>query len=110
MLRSSIVAGALAVVGVVGWFVLGSDCDGKVVRNAWQCVRNAGFEPAFCNNLYESQERAISRAPATFASETACRSQFQNCESGKGGWIAKPTPFCVIRGSDGTVARVEPVV
>lgn len=110
MLRSSIVAGVLAFVALVGWLAFSSDCDGKIVRNAWQCVRNAGFEPAFCNNLYEPQERAIARAPASFPSESSCRSQFQNCEAGKGGWVAKPTSFCVVRGANGGVARVQPVV
>ncbi|WP_342362410.1 hypothetical protein [Terrarubrum flagellatum] len=111
MLRASMVTCAIAVAGFVGWLVLGSDCDGKIVKNSWQCVRNAGFEPAFCGGLFDRQEDAILRAPASFPTEIACRGQFQICErNNKNGWTAKPVSYCVTRDSSGRVAKVEPVV
>lgn len=110
MLRSGIAAGALAAIGVVGWYAFDTGCDGKIVRNGWQCVRNAGFQPAFCTALFRSQEDAIDRAPATFPSEMICRSRFPNCEQDrKSQWVAKPTPFCVVRGPDGVTPQALPM-
>lgn len=109
LLRSGVVAGVLTMLGVGGWFAFGSDCDGAIVRNSWQCVRNAGFDPSFCNRLYDGQETRISRAPANFATESACRSQFDNCEKNRqSSWSAKPTAYCVVRAKDGGIARYSP--
>jgi len=112
MLRAIVgcsVVGLAAVVGGALWVSM--ECsDGKVVRNSWQCVRNAGFEPAFCNGVFQAQEDAISRAPATFPSESACRSRFPNCveSSRPAGWSAKPTSYCVTRDADGRPAKIVP--
>ena len=112
MVRAAVgIAGALLAVVIGGALWSNMECsDGKVVRNSWQCVRNAGFDPAFCNGVFQAQEEAISRAPVAFASVSACRSQFANCvQSTKPvGWIAKPTPYCVISGSDGRPAQITP--
>ncbi len=112
MLRAIVGCSAVGIAAVIGGVVwVNTECsDGKVVRNSWQCVRNAGFEQAFCNGIFQTQEDAISRAPAVFPTESACRSRFPNCVANArpAGWAAKPTSFCVIRSAAGRPPRVVP--
>ena len=111
LLKAGLAGGAIALVGALGALWYSSECsDGKVVRNSWQCVRNAGFEPAFCNGLFAAEEEAIRRAPAVFATRESCMAQFPNCAESKRpvGWSARPNAYCLVRDSEGRIATITP--
>lgn len=110
MLRALIAIGSVTVAAGVGGLIwANAECPGgSVIRNSWQCVRNAGFEPQFCRGVFSAEEDAISRAPPAYATEVACRAAFSNCveSSRPAGWAPKPRAYCVTV-SEGRITHIE---
>jgi hypothetical protein len=105
-----VVAFIVAIAAFIGWKALQPVCPGgAVVAGEAEC--RANFDALFCLQALPEMQRVARRSGESFSTQAACLDQWPACleRADVAAWAPRPASFCVTRGADGAIARMEPI-
>ena len=100
----------IAVAALMGWRWMQPACSGGViVADEQQC--RAAFGADFCARAMPRAHADAREKGGAFATQAQCLDVHPVCieRNDVSAWTAKPSSYCLVRGSNGEVARVEPI-
>ena len=113
MLKTLVTAFIAGIAGLMGYLFVNQNCrDGTLVRSRADCARQAGFDAAFCAQIFERVDDVAMRAAIVFPLQADCQQNHDVCVQRTlppQGWSPRPTGACVTRDNNGRIARLDPV-
>lgn len=105
-----VIAFIVAVAALMGWRWMQPACSaGVIVADEQQC--RAAFGADFCAKAMPRARADAREKGGAFATQAQCLDVHPACieRTDVSAWTAKPASYCLVRGGDGAVARIEPI-
>ena len=100
-----------AIAAFIGWMWFQPVCaGGAIVKDEAACRAAAGFDAAFCRDVFSRTAKIAFEVGPSYVSEQECRDKWPVCDPHAPAgfqWGARPSSWCVVRAAGGP-ARIDP--